>query len=77
MLTTLTVMNLGDRKQVMVNTESDTPKIAFEKAGIDPTSGQMMLNGIPVTARDFNCTLDELSCSGGTLSSIVKVDSAV
>ena len=76
MLTTLTVMNLGDRKQVSVNTEVDTPKTAFEKAGIDYTSGQMMLNGLPVTARDFNEPLDTFGCTGGTLSSIVKADSA-
>lgn len=76
MITNITVMNLGERKQIMVNTETDTPKTCFEKAGIDYASGQMMLNGLPVTARDFNEPLDTFGCTGGTLSAIVKADSA-
>lgn len=72
----LTVANLGTRKSILVNSEVDTPKSAFEQAGIDPTSGQMMLNSIPLRASEYEQTFDELHCTGGTLSSIVKADSA-
>ena len=76
MVINLNVTNMGTRKQVMVNSEVDTPKTAFEKAGIDHTSGTPMLNSIALRASEFEMTFDELHCTGGTLSSIVKADSA-
>ena len=71
------VGNMGNRQEILVNTETDTPKAAFEKAGIDYTSGQPSLDGITLRAGEMNQTFDELHVSSNCyLTSIVKADGA-
>ena len=71
------VGNMGNRQTVLVNTETDTPKTVFEKAGIDYTSGQPSLDGVTLRAGEMNMTLDQLHINSNFyLTSIVKADGA-
>lgn len=71
------VGNMGNRQSILINTETDTPKTAFEKAGVDYTSGQPSLDGVTLRAGEMNQTFDQLNVSSNFyLTSIVKADGA-
>lgn len=76
-IVTVKVGSMGQRTEVLSNTETDTPKAIFERAGIDYTSGQPSLDGVTLRAGEMGQTLDELHVDSDCyLTSIVKADGA-
>ena len=69
--------SMGRREDVIVNTETTTPKTAFEMASIDYASGQVSLGGITLRAGELDQTFDALGVKSDCyLTSIVKADGA-
>ena len=78
MIVNVKVGSMGQRTEIMANTETATPKSLFEQAGVDYTSGQPSLDGITLRAGEMGMTLDELHVTADCyLTSIVKADGAV
>ena len=68
---------MGRREDVIVNTETTTPKTAFEMASIDYASGQVSLGGLTLRAGELDQTFDALGVKSDCyLTSIVKADGA-
>ena len=77
MIITVHCASMGRREDVIVNTETTTPKTAFEMASIDYASGQVSLGGIPLRAGELDQTFDALGVKSDCyLTSIVKADGA-
>lgn len=63
-----------------VNTDiTSTPKSIFAELGVDTSTSMVNLDGVPLTATDFNKTFEALSVEDGStvsLNAIVKADGA-
>lgn len=77
MIINVRVGSMGSREFFPVNTETTTPAMCFERAGIDIGTAQPHLNGIALRAGEMGATLEALNISSDcTLTAIVKADSA-
>lgn len=78
MIINVRVGSMGSRSTFPVNTETTTPAMCFEQAGIDYSTASPHLNGIALRAGEMGATLAQLNItSDATLTTIVKADSAV
>lgn len=77
MIINVRVGSMGNRETFPVNTETTTPAMCFEKAGVDYTTAQPQLNGIALRAGEMGATLADLNITAdAVLTVIVKADSA-
>lgn len=77
MIINVRVGSMGSRATFPVNTETTTPAMCFDQAGIDYTDAQPHLNGIALRAGEMGATLAELNVTrDAVLTAIVKADSA-
>lgn len=77
MIINVRVGSMGSRSTFPVNTETTTPAMCFEQAGVDYSTVQPHLNGIALRVADMGSTLADLHITAdATLTTIVKADSA-
>lgn len=66
-------------RQTISTDITSTPKGLFDELGIDVSTSMVNLNGVPVTAADFNKSFSALGVEDGStasLNAIVKADGA-